>query len=136
MISNKHQDFINEYLTNGHNATQAYKKAYPDNKTPKFSASRLLTNVNVKQAISDKMAKVAEKVDWSIEKSQKMLLETRTRAITLKQPAVEVSSVVAINRLHGMDKDAGVDKADKPKLSETEQARLNIIANNLLRKEA
>ena len=52
-ISDKQKAFVNNYCANGHNATKAYAKAYPDNKTPVFSGSRLLTNVKIRAAIAD-----------------------------------------------------------------------------------
>jgi hypothetical protein len=47
--------FIEEYLKNGRNGQEAYKVAYPnvkDDNVAKAAASRLLTNVNVKNEIS------------------------------------------------------------------------------------
>ena len=52
-LSPKHQLFIDKYFENNFNATKAYQSAYPDcdDKSAKDSASRLLANVSLKQAI-------------------------------------------------------------------------------------
>lgn len=51
-MNENRQIFVNTYLTNGYNATQAYKTAYPNCKSGYDRAgSRLLGFVEVKQAI-------------------------------------------------------------------------------------
>jgi len=48
-LSAKHKAFCDEYLSNGLNATQAYKSVYKTNdKVSEASASRLLLNVKFK----------------------------------------------------------------------------------------
>ena len=61
-LSDKRQAFVNEYEINGHNATQAYKTAYPGCKSGhKQAGQRLLTFVDVKQAMGRLRAKTAKK---------------------------------------------------------------------------
>ncbi len=134
-LTNKQLAFCREYVKDS-NGTQAAIRAGYSKAGAVSRGSELLTFRKVREEIGRIIAKIQVKVGWSVETAMEMLIETRQRAIFNNQPAAEVSCVVSINRMFGMDKDAGVDKVDKPKLSETEQARLNIIANNLLRKEA
>lgn len=61
-MTNAQKIFCDEYLIDM-NATKAYKKAYPSTKkdeTARASASRLLTNVNVKSYIETRMAEKEE----------------------------------------------------------------------------
>ena len=59
-LTNKQMIFANEYLVDL-NATRAYKKAYPNVKkdsVAKSAASRLLTNVNLKNYIEEQLKKI------------------------------------------------------------------------------
>lgn len=59
-ITIKQKKFADEYIISG-NATDAYKKAYENIKndeTAKASASRLLTNANVKNYIEERMKQI------------------------------------------------------------------------------
>jgi len=49
--------FLDEYIKNGGNGQEAYKKAYPNvsNETARVNASRLLTNTNVKDELKNKL---------------------------------------------------------------------------------
>lgn len=70
----KHELFCLEYLSNGLNATQAYKDVYKNKCTENVawaSASRILSNVKVHQRIqelySDKAEKIEVTVEWVLE---------------------------------------------------------------------
>lgn len=58
-LSNKHQDFINEYFLENMNGTDAYQKVYPkaSRESARREASRLLTNVDVQAEISERLKK-------------------------------------------------------------------------------
>lgn len=61
-LTNKQFIFANEYLVDL-NATRAYKKAYPNVKkdsVAKAAASRLLTNVNLKNYIDEQLKKIED----------------------------------------------------------------------------
>lgn len=83
-LTDKQRIFASEYLID-FNATRAYKKAYPNVKkdeTAKSAASRLLTNVNVKNYIDEKMQGIedkniakAEEVMQYLTKGMRMQLE-------------------------------------------------------------
>lgn len=57
------QEFADEYLANGLNATQAYKKAYPNCKTSTAGANgeKLLKKTEIKAYIDEKLAERHEK---------------------------------------------------------------------------
>jgi phage terminase small subunit len=57
-LSGQHQMFVLAYLTS-FNATQAAIAAQYSERTARFQGSRLLTNVNIKAAIAEKMEQLA-----------------------------------------------------------------------------
>lgn len=61
--------FIEEYITNGNNATLAYTKAGYKAKgnVATVNASRLLTNANIKAEIDKRLAKATAKFDITVE---------------------------------------------------------------------
>lgn len=63
-MSESHEKFVSEYLKD-YNATRAYMAVYPDSNTDaaRVSASRLLTNANIKKAIAEKAKDLIEKSD-------------------------------------------------------------------------
>ena len=109
-ITDKQAAFAREYIIDNNGTQAAIRAGYSPNGA-KVRASVLLTNDNIIAEINRLQDKIAEKAEWTVQRSQQLLLETRARAIELKQPAVEVSSVVAINRLYGLDKDVVTDTA-------------------------
>jgi phage terminase small subunit len=75
-LSIKHKAFCDEYLANGLNATQAYKSVYKTNdKVSEASASRLLSNVKVKEYIQQQQEKTSEKLEITREFMIKEYLE-------------------------------------------------------------
>jgi phage terminase small subunit len=75
-LSAKHQSFCDEYLANGMNATQAYKSVYKTNdKVSEAAASRLLSNVKVKEYIQQEQNKTSEKLEITREFLIKEYLE-------------------------------------------------------------
>ena len=109
-ITDKQAKFAQEYIIDSNGTQAAIRAGYSPNGA-KVRASMLLTNDNIIAELNRLQAQMAEEAGWTVQRSQQMLLETRERAIELKQPAVEVSSVVAINRLYGLDKDVVTDTA-------------------------
>ena len=75
-LSVKHKAFCNEYLSNGMNATQAYKSVYKTNdKVSEAAASRLLSNVKVKEYIQQEQNKTSQKLEITREFLIKEYLE-------------------------------------------------------------
>ena len=76
------------------------------------TASKWLKMPKIKNVIdginAHKLAVVAEKTGFSIEKAQKMYEEDRAFAHQCNQAGAGVTATTGICRLYGMDKDAGV----------------------------
>jgi phage terminase small subunit len=106
-INHKQQAFINEYMVNGHNATKAYKKAYPDSsdKACESNGARLISNDKIKQAIAGMMAAKGAETAMTLDRVQAMYLEAYELGKESKQSSSMVSACTGIARLYGMDKD-------------------------------
>jgi phage terminase small subunit len=75
-LSPKHKAFCDQYLSNGLNATQAYKSVYKTNdKVSEAAASRLLSNVKVKEYIQQEQNKTSQKLEITREFLIKEYLE-------------------------------------------------------------
>lgn len=82
-LSAKHKAFCDEYLSNSMNATQAYKSVYKTNdKVSEAAASRLLSNVKVKEYIQQEQNKTSEKLEITREFLIKEYLELINSAKT------------------------------------------------------
>ncbi len=131
-MNENRQIFVNTYLTNGYNATQAYKTAYPNCKSGHDRAGhRLLSFDEVKKAI-DKAK--AELESW-LEGGRKLvdrLFSERYAACTAKN-----DNTNAIRCIENKAKNVGYYAADNAqrveqvKLDEAETAEARKIANIL-----
>lgn len=69
MINKKQMKFIDEYMKNGFNGADAYKRAYKsckNNAAAKSNASRLLTNDNIKEEIERRQKELQKKSEVEI----------------------------------------------------------------------
>jgi phage terminase small subunit len=92
-LTNKQIIFATEYLIDT-NATRAYKKAYPNVKkdeTAKSAASRLLTNVNVKNYIDKKMKEIEDKNIAKVEEVMQYL--TKGMRMELEEEVVVTENI-------------------------------------------
>ena len=129
-INHKQQAFINEYMINGHNATKAYKKAYPDCKSGhRQAASLLLTNIDITKAIEADMAVLKEETGWSVQIALDKLKDIIKKSVTGKQYSSAVSGIVAANRMFGLDKDMQLN-AEQPLDLTAEQHEEALAASN------
>ena len=68
-LSAKHMDFVNYWLINGHNASQAYAKAYPNTKNGyNAHGARLIAKGSIRAEIVRRTAKLADKYELKAEK--------------------------------------------------------------------
>ena len=75
-LSVKHKLFCDEYLSNGMNATQAYKSVYKvSDKIAGASGGRLLENVKIKAFLQEEGQKTADKLEITREFLIKEYLE-------------------------------------------------------------
>lgn len=67
--------FVEAYLSNGGNATEAAKTAGFSSKTARFQTSRLLTDVNIQTAIAARAEAVADKYSLNAEMVAKSIVQ-------------------------------------------------------------
>lgn len=62
-MNDRHKAFVENYLINGYNATQAYLKAYPKaaNRTAEVNGNKLLSNAEIKTYIQSKQQETAQR---------------------------------------------------------------------------
>lgn len=68
-LTPKQKMFVSAYLANGMNATQAAITAGYSKKTAKSQGARLLTNVDIADALSGKSEKALAKIDFSVDRT-------------------------------------------------------------------
>ena len=91
-------------MVNGHNASQAYKKAYPGCKSgARQAASLLLTNINIKAEITRRIDKKNEVIDLSREAQYRRLLDIAQDPTTPK--TVVVSALRELNNVLGYQRE-------------------------------
>jgi phage terminase small subunit len=114
-LSIKHKAFCDEYLSNGLNATQAYKSVYKTNdKVSEASASRLLLNVKVKEYIQQQQEKTAKRLEIKKEDLIQDLL-------TIKENNMEDAPPFAIKAIEVINKMLGFNASEKQEITITEQ---------------
>jgi hypothetical protein len=130
-INDKQQAFINEYMVNGHNVKQAYKKAYPNSsdKACESNGKRLISKDKISKAIQGLMAKAGAETGWSVAQALKKLNAAYDVANLTKQSAGMVASVVAANRMFGLDKDSQANPDQPLPMTDKQLAECNRAAN-------
>jgi phage terminase small subunit len=114
-LSAKHKAFCDEYLSNGLNATQAYKSVYKTNdKVSEASASRLLLNVKVKDYLQKQQEKTAKRLEIRKEDLIQDLL-------TIKENNMEDAPPFAIKAIEVINKMLGFNATEKQEITITEQ---------------
>jgi len=110
------------YMTNGLKKVKAlldcgYSTSYANN-----VGLKLFDNELVKAAISRIEAVNMAQTGWSVAQAQERLLRYADQAETDKQSAAAVSAVVAVNRMHGLDKQTVITERtpDQPEGKEAE----------------
>lgn len=101
MLTPKKRAFILEYAISK-NATQSAIKAGYSAATAKSAGPRLLTDVDVLEAINDAVEKHAETCGITIETITNMLIADRELARQLEAPAAAVSAALGLAKLHGL----------------------------------
>lgn len=114
-LSDKHKAFCDEYLSNGFNATQAYKSVYKvSDKVAGASGVRLLENVNIKEYIQQEQNKTAEVLQIKKEDLIRDLL-------TIKDNNLEDAPPFAIKAIEVINKMLGYNAAEKQDITISEQ---------------
>jgi phage terminase small subunit len=114
-LSAKHKAFCDEYLSNGLNATQAYKSVYKTNdKVAGASGPRLLENVRIKDYLQEQQEKTAKRLEIRKEDLIQDLL-------TIKQNNMEDAPPFAIKAIEVINKMLGFNASEKSEITITEQ---------------
>lgn len=119
-ISEKHRLFVEEYLNNGLNGTQAYLTVYKSVKkeeTARVNASRLLTNANVKALLEEKQAKTIKKLEITREDilrrlNSRSLLMEEIQILASKETLTEAEEE-RLQRLSFVIKASDANKSDE-----------------------
>jgi phage terminase small subunit len=100
-MNNRHKLFCDEYLSNGLNGTQAYKKVYKVNdKVAEASASRLLLNVKVKQYIEEQQKITEQRLQITKEELIRDLIDIKN--INKEDaPPFAIKAIEVINKMLG-----------------------------------
>ncbi len=95
-MNDKQKNFIEHYCTDAaHNASEAYRMAYPKCKKGfQQNGSKLLLNTVIKTAINKRMAELAQIVDYCYDKAHK-LLQTRLGYLEVQAAQGNVQAVQA-----------------------------------------
>ncbi len=108
-INHKQKHFIREYTTNGHNATKAYKTAYPDcNGGWDRLGPRLMSKDEIRAEIDRIEAKVEEKTDISREMLVTEMYDIIKDATSNKADKTRAASLIA--DMQGYKREAAPNK--------------------------
>lgn len=98
-LTAKQERFVSEYLIDL-NATQAAIRAGYSEKAANREGSRLLSNVDIAEAIVTAQNRVAEKAEWSAADRLRMLAGIAEANIKA-DPRVAVSAIAEANKMQG-----------------------------------
>jgi len=117
-LNENRQIFINAYLSNGYNATEAYRTAYPNcKKGHQQAGSRLLSNVVIKNAIGKAKKDLEEWLSGSRKLVDRLFSERYAACIAKKD------NTNAIRCIENKAKNVGYYALDNAQ--RTEQAKLS-----------
>lgn len=117
-LSPKHKAFCDEYLSNGLNATQAYKSVYKvSDKVAGTGGPRLMENVGIKEYLKKQQEKTAERLQIRKEDLIQDLID-------IKNSNKEDVPPFAIKAIEVINKMLGFNAPDKQDITITEQPLL------------
>ncbi|KKL07285.1 hypothetical protein LCGC14_2587530, partial [marine sediment metagenome] len=101
-LTAKRQAFCQAYCDNGHNASKAYKVAYPGCKSGhRQNGNRLITKDDIVQEISRIKGAITARSEYDVDQCDKQYSDIIALAIELKQPSAAVSAITGRARLRG-----------------------------------
>jgi phage terminase small subunit len=114
-LSAKHKAFCDEYLSNGLNATQAYKSVYKvSDSVAGPSGDRLLKNAKIESYLQQQQEKTAKRLEIRKEDLIQDLL-------TIKQNNMEDAPPFAIKAIEVINKMLGFNASEKQEITISEQ---------------
>ena len=121
----KQEKFVQEYLSNGGNATQAYKVAYDGNKnsdkTNNENASRMLANSKIKARLNVYQEEVKERVLYTAEQSFDKLNELLALALCPEGESgrINLQAALKAEELKGKLTHLYVDRVEQTNINKT-----------------
>lgn len=100
-LTDRQRRFVEEYLVD-QNATQAAIRSGYSKRTAQEQSSRLLSKVMIADAIAARLAKVAKKVEVTVESLTAELEEARGIAIAERQTSAAVQATMGKAKLFGL----------------------------------
>jgi phage terminase small subunit len=99
-----HERFVQEYIANGGNAQDAYTAAFPKcgKSAARGSASRLLTNAEVKSRIAEMQGKNAAHSEVTLDNLIKEAADIQRAAMDANSYAAAISALTAKAKLCGL----------------------------------
>lgn len=102
-LSPKHKSFCDQYLSNGMNATQAYKSVYKvSDKVAGTGGPRLMENVGIQEYIQKEQNKISEKLEIKKEDLIRDLIKIKNDNIE-DSPPFSIKAIEVINKMMGFD---------------------------------
>lgn len=118
ILSPKHKSFCDEYLSNGLNATQAYKSVYGvSDSVAGPSGDRLLKNAKIKDYLQEEGEKTAERLQITKE-------ELLNDLVDIKNNNKGIRDVTAMKAIELISKMSGFDAPTRQEISIQEQPLL------------
>ena len=125
-----------EAMLMGVTPTEAARIAEYAPNTHKQRGHENVTNSYLMELVNKRRLQLQAETGWDIERSQQKLLHAYGVAEQYHQPSAMVSSIVAVNRLYGMDKDAGSPDNESLELTDAQKQRLRVVALNFKDKKS
>lgn len=112
-LNNKQLAFVEEYLANGMNGTQAYLKAYPtaSYKTSEANSARLLTNAKIQKVIQAKQLETSLRNDYCKDESVSILASIARNDINRNSDRIK--AVSELNKLLGYNEPDRIESTNK-----------------------
>jgi len=121
-MNENRQIFVNTYLTNGYNATQAYKTAYPNCKTGhQQSSSKLLLNPVIKKAIDKAKTELAEWLKGGRELVDKLFEDQYKASVRAKDRGNAIRCVENKAKNVGYYAEDNAQRTEEAKLTEAQE---------------
>lgn len=131
-MNENRQIFINAYMTNGYNATQAYKTAYPNCKTGhQQNGSRLMLNVVIKEAIDKAKEDLKEWLEGGRKLVDKLFSDQYKASVSANDRTNAVRCVENKAKNVGYYALDNAQRVEQVKLDKAEAAECQRIANIL-----
>ena len=102
-LSAKHKSFCDEYLSNGLNATQAYKSVYKvSDSVAGPSGDRLLKNAKIKSYIQEQQETTSQRLNITKEQLLLDLQDIKNRNMGVRD-SLSIKAIEVMNKMSGFD---------------------------------